>query len=87
MPRIRAVTEDQPAFAATIEQEIGWLKVEPAASGATASAAHSIVVDIAAMRRDHERRQGERLWHSRLGCASPVTPVSSTTAKSSGRRI
>ncbi len=28
---IRAVAEDQPAFAAAIEQEVKWLKMEPAA--------------------------------------------------------
>lgn len=27
---IRAVAEDQPAFAAAIEQEVKWLKMEPA---------------------------------------------------------
>ena len=53
---IRAVAEDQPAFAAAIEQEVKWLKMEPATSAASAASAtpvaHSIVVDVAAIRRE-----------------------------------
>lgn len=47
---ICAVAEDQPAFAAAIEQEVKWLKIEPAASATPV--AHSIVVDITAIRRE-----------------------------------
>ena len=52
---IRAVAEDQPAFAAAIEQEVKWLKMEPAAWRRWHSAtpvAHSIVVDVTAIRRE-----------------------------------
>jgi uncharacterized Zn finger protein len=57
---IRAVAGDQPAFAAAIEQEVKWLKMEPVASVASATpVAHSIVVDITAirpeMRKDFRR--------------------------------
>ena len=50
---IRVVAEDKPAFAAAIEQEVKWLKMEPAASAASATpVVHSIVVDITAIRRE-----------------------------------
>lgn len=50
---IRAVTENQPAFAAGNEQEVKWLKMEPAAgaAGTATPAVHSLVVDITAIRR------------------------------------
>ena len=50
---IRAVAEDQPAFAAAIEQEVEWLKTIPVAEAAsTAPAAHAIAFDLAAIRRE-----------------------------------
>ena len=50
---IRAVAEDQPAFAAAIEQEVEWLTTAPIADApAAAPAAHSITVDIVAIRRE-----------------------------------
>ena len=50
---IRAVAEDQPAFAAAIEQEVEWLKTTPVAeAAATTPVAHSIPVDLAAIRRE-----------------------------------
>ena len=51
---IRAVAEDQPAFADAVEQEVKWLLMKPdaGASGATMPIAHGIVVDIAAIRRE-----------------------------------
>ena len=50
---IRAVAEDQPAFAAAIEQEVEWLKTIPVADAASpAPAAHAITFDLAAIRRE-----------------------------------
>src|SRR5512137_141822 len=50
---IRAVAEDQPAFAAAIEQEVEWLKTIPVAEAASpAPAAHAIAFDLAAIRRE-----------------------------------
>ena len=50
---IRAVAEDQPAFAAAIEQEVEWLKTIPVAETASsAPAAHAIAFDLAAIRRE-----------------------------------
>ena len=50
---IRAVAEDQPAFAAAIEQEVEWLKTIPVADAASpAPAAHAIAFDLAAIRRE-----------------------------------
>ena len=51
---IRAVAENQPAFAAAIEQEVKWLKMDPAvgSAGTATPAAHSIAVDVTAIRRE-----------------------------------
>ena len=50
---IRAVAEDQPAFADAIEQEVEWLKTTPVAeTAAKTPVAHSIPVDLAAIRRE-----------------------------------
>ena len=50
---IRAVAEDQPAFADAIEQEVEWLRTTPIAeTTAKASVAHSIPVDLLAIRRE-----------------------------------
>ena len=49
---IRAVAEDQPAFAAAIEQEVEWLKTTPVAAASAAPAAHAITFDVAAIRRE-----------------------------------
>ncbi len=50
---IRAVAEDEPALVAAIEQEVEWLKTTPVAGTAsTTPAAHSITVDLAAIRRE-----------------------------------
>ena len=50
---IRAVAEDQPAFAEAIEQEVEWLKTTPVAEAAAkAPVAHSIPVDLTAIRRE-----------------------------------
>lgn len=51
---IRTVAEDQPAFADAIEQEVRWLTMAPPAgsTGTAKPAAHSIAVDITAIRRE-----------------------------------
>ena len=49
---IRAVAEDQPAFAAGIEKEVEWLKTTPVAAASAMPAAHAITVDVAAIRRE-----------------------------------
>jgi uncharacterized Zn finger protein len=50
---IRAVAEDQPAFAEAIEQEVEWLKTTPvAATASTTPTAHAIAFDLAAIRRE-----------------------------------
>ena len=51
---IRAVAADQPAFADAIRQQVQWLKMEPVIGigSATPPVAHSIAVDIAAIRRE-----------------------------------
>lgn len=51
---IRAVAEDRPAFADAIEQEVRWLTMTPAAgsTGTATPVAHSIAVDITAIRRE-----------------------------------
>jgi uncharacterized Zn finger protein len=48
---LRTVAEGNPAFADAVEQEVKWLKMEPA-PGAAPSAPAAISVDIAAIRRE-----------------------------------
>ena len=51
---IRAVAEDEPALVAAIEQEVEWLtqSATPVADTAATPAAHTITVDVAAIRRE-----------------------------------
>lgn len=51
---ILAVAEDQPTFAEAIEREVRWLSTAPAAgfTGTATPAAHSIDLDITAIRRE-----------------------------------
>lgn len=51
---ILAVAEDQPAFAEAIDREVRWLTTAPTAgsTGTARPAAHSISVDITAVRRE-----------------------------------
>jgi uncharacterized Zn finger protein len=49
---IRSVVEDEPALVAAIEQEIEWLKTTPVAAASATPVAHTITVDVAAIRRE-----------------------------------
>ena len=79
---IRAVAEDQPAFAAAIEQEVEWLKTTPVADAASATpAAHAIAFDLAAIRREMrkdfrpDRRDGRRQRLFRRATGTMMRPA------------